>query len=126
MVYICELNFIMKLVIVILFALSCHYSFSQTGELSGQVIDISTKYASIKKVIPFATIKVYSGDTLIQETVSDSSGNYAIKNLMPVPYRIIAEEKSYETDNSLMLSTGKNMIVHSDLYLRKKQSQPSK
>ena len=50
---------------------------------------------SSNKVIPFASVKVYQNDSLIRETVSDSIGNYFLKNLKIGKYDVLCEKKHF-------------------------------
>jgi hypothetical protein len=62
---------------------------AQTGEIRGQVKD------SLNREIPFASITVFQNDTLISESVTDSSGRYAVKNLKIRKYDVLCEKKHF-------------------------------
>src|SRR4051812_41886548 len=78
----------MKFLIAILFLLSSTYCFAQTGEIRGVTSEDETKIT-----IPFSKIKVYKNNELIQEAVSDSSGNFRITDMMPDTVNVSCEDK---------------------------------
>jgi hypothetical protein len=60
------------------------------GELRGKIVDDSTN-----KFIPFASVMAYQNNSLIRESVSDSIGNYILKNLRIGKYDVLCEKKYF-------------------------------
>ena len=102
----------MKLLITILFVLSCSYSFAQVGAMSFSVMEDSTE-----KEIPFAIIKIYKDNTLIQEIIGDSTGGFKIENLKPDTVDVVCEAKFYHPKRkTIAIIEGKIHLF--DFYLK--------
>jgi len=62
------------------------------GKITGQITDAITTLP-----IPGAQVLAYSGNTVVGQAVTDSSGNYVIDNLSPGGFSVFAVATDYQT-----------------------------
>ncbi len=104
----------MKRLPIILFVLSCSYSFAQVGEVSVGALEDSTW-----KKLSSATVKIYRNDSLIQEGVTNANGDCKLKNMAPGMYDVSCEEKLHRKGEvkGLVITEGKISFV--EFHLKK-------
>jgi hypothetical protein len=81
------MKYLLTAILLLVISLTC---VAQNGELRGNIMEDSTG-----KVIRFASLMVYHNDSLIGETVSDSLGNFILKNLPPAKYDVLCEKRNF-------------------------------
>lgn len=86
----------------------------ETGELTGQVTDISSSLA-----IEGVQLSVFAADTLNTSTFTDSDGNYTVIGLLPGTYSVAAEQNDYlaETVDNIDIQVGEKTKVDIELML---------
>ncbi len=95
-----------KIIITISLFILSYTSYSQTGIISGEVLDDSTK-----NTLSAVNIKILNSEI---KTTTDSSGKFEMRNLKPGKYDLIFFYDSFKTDTlkSVKVVANENHVIH--------------